>query len=104
MSREMRSRAVRRFFLCCRRAASAPPPCRICSSCARISSARAERAEAMFKQALPSGRLFGPHLPLPRRRDAEHLAILGHGAASNRIAGLAELADQVLVGERVGLV
>src|SRR6516164_9696064 len=45
-----------------------------------------------------------PHLALPRRWDVEHLAIFGHRAPGDRIAGLAELIDQVLVGERVGFV
>src|SRR5271170_5364599 len=39
-----------------------------------------------------------PHLPLPRRRNIKHLAILRHRAACDRIARFAELVDEVLVG------
>src|SRR5262245_56789604 len=47
---------------------------------------------------------IAPHLPLPRRRDIEHLAVLGDGAAGDGVAGFTELVDEVLVGEGVRFV
>src|SRR5437016_1482305 len=53
---------------------------------------------------VPGIELLRPHLPLPRRRDVEHLAILRDRAPGDRITDLLEFLHQVLVGERVSLV